>query len=335
MKKNFYLQHPLMAMNDPRMQHLIDMEGLKGIGAYWIIIEKLSLLPEPRADFEYLRPFFHKKTPFNYLKKIILEYGLFILEEDEFFLPAELNPIRNKEKKTAKIVAKNTGKTTQSNTILDENERKTAEKQQNTSDILPEKSSKNSSKPLLNAILVKNRGEKKEENIKDNNITTSSSLAERRKSAATTTDEFGNVQMLHRVIPWEESLKNLSEDSCCIDLAYLHCGYGALLKRRFKDAVEYFRRHIILYHKQDNLANEYEVYRYFANFTAAGGRTSGELRNYLLQLDEADRLKHPNIYRYEKLIDGKRTYNGCPLPSDAPPRPNDHCLWNDATRKWV
>ena len=46
-----------MAMNDPRMQNLLDEEGLRGIGAYWIIIEKLSMLPEPRTQLEYLRPF--------------------------------------------------------------------------------------------------------------------------------------------------------------------------------------------------------------------------------------------------------------------------------------
>ena len=34
MRRNFYLQHPLMAMNDPRMQNLLDEEGLRGIGAY-------------------------------------------------------------------------------------------------------------------------------------------------------------------------------------------------------------------------------------------------------------------------------------------------------------
>ena len=335
MKKNFYLQHPLMAMNDPRMQHLLDMEGLKGLGAYWVIIEKLSLLPEPRADFKYLRPFCNKKIPLGYLQKLILEYELFILEEDGYFAPAELNPVQKKGKKAVKKVAKNTEETVGSNANLAENERKTAGKQRNPSDFSPENLPESSNKALLNGELAKNKCEIKEENIKDNNITTSSSLAERKKSAAVVADEFGNVQMLHRVIPWEESLKNLSEDSCYIDLAYLHCGYGALLKRRIKDAVEYFRRHIILYHKQDNLANEHEVYRYFANFTAAGGRTSRELQNYLLQLDEADRRKHPDAYRYEKLIDGKRTYNGCPLPSDAPPRPNDHCLWNDAARKWV
>lgn len=57
MKRNFYLQHPLMAMHDPRMQNLLAKETLKGTGAYWFIIEKLELLPESRAQVEYLRSF--------------------------------------------------------------------------------------------------------------------------------------------------------------------------------------------------------------------------------------------------------------------------------------
>lgn len=70
MKRNFYLQHSLMAMNDPRMKHLLEVEGLRGLGAYWMIQEKLALLPEPRAQFGYLRPYCHsKKSPFAYLKK--------------------------------------------------------------------------------------------------------------------------------------------------------------------------------------------------------------------------------------------------------------------------
>ena len=33
MKRNFYLQHPLMAMYDPRMEYLLEKEKLKGTGA--------------------------------------------------------------------------------------------------------------------------------------------------------------------------------------------------------------------------------------------------------------------------------------------------------------
>ena len=62
MKRNFYLQHQLMAMHDPRMQNLFDEEGPRGIGTYWIIIEKLSLLPDAKAQLKYLRSSTNKKV---------------------------------------------------------------------------------------------------------------------------------------------------------------------------------------------------------------------------------------------------------------------------------
>lgn len=335
MKKNFYLQHPLMAMNDPRMQRMINIESLKGSGAYWVIIEKLALLPEPRATFEYLRPFCNKKIPFSYLKKIILEYQLFTLEEDGYFMPTELNPIHKKEKKTVENGTKDGVKTDKNNLNSDINAPKNVEKESETAEIEPENMPGNTHKALNINPTNPNRHAKKEENIKDNTITSAAALEERRKPPYAAADEYGNFHPLHPVVPWQKSLEHLSEDSSYIELAYMHCGYGELLKRRFKDAIEYFKRHIILYHKQDNLPNRYEVYRYFANFTAPGVRTSTELRNYLTQLDEAEQLKHPDAYRFEKLIDGKRTYNGCPLPDEAPPRPDARSLWNDTTGKWV
>ena len=101
MKRNFYLQHPLMAMHDPRMQNLLAKETLKGTGAYWFIIEKLELLPESRAQVEYLRPFCKvHKISFAYIKKIIFGYQLFNFEEDGYFMPAELNPIHERTEQT-------------------------------------------------------------------------------------------------------------------------------------------------------------------------------------------------------------------------------------------
>lgn len=101
MKRNFYLQHPLMAMHDPRMQNLLAKETLKGTGAYWFIIEKLELLPESRAQVEYLRSFCKvHKISFAYIKKIIFGYQLFNFEEDGYFMPAELNPIHERTEQT-------------------------------------------------------------------------------------------------------------------------------------------------------------------------------------------------------------------------------------------
>ena len=108
MKRNFYLQHQLMAMHDPRMQKLFDEEGPRGIGTYWIIIEKLSMLPDTRAQLKYLRSSTSKKLSITYIEKIIRNFQLFALEEDGSFSPEELNPAKKKEKKTAKNDRANT-----------------------------------------------------------------------------------------------------------------------------------------------------------------------------------------------------------------------------------
>ena len=96
MKRNFYLQHQLMAMHDPRMQNLFDEEGPRGIGTYWIIIEKLSLLPDAKAQLKYLRSSTSKKLSITYIEKIIRNFQLFVLEEDGSFSPEELNPVKKK-----------------------------------------------------------------------------------------------------------------------------------------------------------------------------------------------------------------------------------------------
>ena len=83
MKRNFYLQHPLMAMHDPRMQYLLKMEKLKGTGAYWFVIEKLAMLPGSCVDMEFLRPYCKMhKISFAYVKKIILGYDCLLYTSD-------------------------------------------------------------------------------------------------------------------------------------------------------------------------------------------------------------------------------------------------------------
>ena len=130
MKRNFYLQHPIMAMNDPRMKKLIDKERLKGSGAYWFIIEKLALLPEPRAQLEYLQPFcVGRKIPLSYLQKIIREYDLFIFDEDNYFTPAELNPAKKKDEKSVENVSGTDVSVSENNRKVQKTSRKKAEKE--------------------------------------------------------------------------------------------------------------------------------------------------------------------------------------------------------------
>ena len=179
MKRNFYLQHPLMAMHDPRMQYLLKMEKLKGTGAYWFVIEKLAMLPGSCVDMEFLRPYCKMhKISFAYVKKIILGYELFDFEEDGSFAPAELNPLHKSVQKREETVADKTGKpedsvrktvpkTTGNVSESSVSWSKNDEKRQKTSREKAAKHTEKSDKTLNDSIISESVDTDNKENIKD------------------------------------------------------------------------------------------------------------------------------------------------------------------------
>ena len=90
MNKHFYLKHEIMAFNDPRVQNMLRQEGGKAYGAYWYIMEKLSLLPDMEADLKYLKPFATRNFTYPYMMKIVTNFGLFTVT-DSCFSPVQLN----------------------------------------------------------------------------------------------------------------------------------------------------------------------------------------------------------------------------------------------------
>ena len=256
MKKNFYFQHSLMSMFDPRMKHLVDNEGLRGLGAYWIIIEKLSILPEPRAQLDYLRAYCDsKKITLCYLKKIILEYDLFELEEDGYFMPKELNPLHKKGEKTEK--------TTQEKP---DSKAKNDEKQQKVSRNKSKKQSDLSSNTLNNKYLAKNATNTNKKTI-DINKTTTATTEEKEAAAA---GALSSPQTTPAPIePWHTLIDKLTEESAWLDVACMHSGYGSLLKTHIKEAVEVFRQHVILHDNGNVLLNMKDTRQYFVNFVRA------------------------------------------------------------------
>lgn len=335
MKRNFYLQHSLMAMNDPRMRNLTEKEGLKGLGAYWIIIEKLALLPEPRAQLEYLRPFCSsKKISFAYLTKIILEYKLFKLEEDGYFSAEELNPVKKREKK----MAKNDGKLTDSKPKNDEKQQKMSGNNSEIQAAPPANS-------LENKESAKQTTDSFKENIKD--IITSSAKEKEtaadddanfpivRHSSLTVCDGSGRPQpTLQPVRPWQELVDELTERTPWLEAVCMQSGYGTLLMRHIKEAVGCFKQHIEIYDKWHDLLTQSDARRYFVNYTKTA-QTSQILHANLLAIDARQQsAAPPDPHRYEQLVNGRRTYLGCPIPDDAPPRPNATAFWNEATHSW-
>ena len=307
MKRNFYLQHQLMAMHDPRMQNLFDEEGPRGIGTYWIIIEKLSLLPDAKAQLKYLRSSTSKKLSITYIEKIIRNFQLFVLEEDGSFSPEELNPVKKKEKKTAK--------SDRANDVADE---KTAEEK-------TENSNDKQANTLNTSTDKETSREVFKENIKD--ITTSA-IKEKETAAA---DDFN----FNPIRPWQEVVDGLAVRTPWLEAACIHSGYGELLMRHIKAAVDCFKKHIEVYDKWRNLLSESDARCYFVNFTNPGQRTSQALYATLLALDAKQQsAAPPDPYRYEQRIDGRRTYLGCLIPDNAPPRPDNTAFWNETTNSW-
>lgn len=284
-------------MFDPRMKHLVDNEGLRGLGAYWIIIEKLSILPEPRAQLDYLRAYCDsKKITLCYLKKIILEYDLFELDEDGYFMPKELNPLHKKGEKTEK--------TTQEKP---DSKAKNDEKQQKVSRNKSKKQSDLSSNTLNNKHLAKNATNTNKKTI-DINKTTTATTEEKEAAAA---DALSSPQTTPAPIePWHTLIDKLTEESAWLDVACMHSGYVLL--------------------------NMKDTRQYFVNFVRAGQRTSQELHMLLQGLEkQQSAAAPPDPYRYELLVDGRRTYLGCPIPDGAPPRPDNTAFWNETARSWT
>ena len=337
MKRNFYLQHPLMAMCDPRMEYLLEKEKLKGTGAYWFVIEKLAMLPDSCGDMKYLRPFCKLyKISFAYVKKIIFCYGLFDFEEDGSFMPAELNPIGqrvqvwkatdgNEDEKPEKTVREKKSKTFKSASESSIFESKNDEKQQKTSKEKEEKSAENSAKVLDNSIVDENTNTTNEENIKD--ITTSA--IKEKETAAADDVNFNPIR------PWQEVVDGLAVRTPWLEAACIHSGYGELLMRHIETAVDCFKKHIEVYDKWHNLLSESDARRYFVNFTNPGQHTSQALYATLMALDAKQQsAAPPDPYRYEQRIDGRRTYLGCLIPDNAPPRPDNTAFWNETTNSW-
>ena len=314
MKRNFYLQHQLMAMHDPRMQNLFDKEGPRGIGTYWIIIEKQSLLPDAKAQLKYLRSSTSKKLSITYIEKIIRNFQLFVLEEDGSFSPEELNPVKKKEKKTAKSDRANAVADAKN----DENRQKTAEEK-----------TENSNEKQANALNTSTDKETSREVFKENIKDITTSAIKEKETAAADDVNFNPIR------PWQEVVDGLAVRTPWLEAACIHSGYGELLMRHIETAVDCFKKHIEVYDKWHNLLSESDARRYFVNFTNPGQHTSQALYATLMALDAKQQsAAPPDPYRYEQRIDGRRTYLGCLIPDNAPPRPDNTAFWNETTNSW-
>ena len=93
MSENYWFSHDFNAKDDPKIMLLIDELGMEGYGIYWVLIETLRGCPE--AQYRYplrLIPSLARKyaTTSPKVETVVRNYGLFIIENGEFFLSKSL-----------------------------------------------------------------------------------------------------------------------------------------------------------------------------------------------------------------------------------------------------
>ena len=270
MNKHFYLKHEIMAFNDPRIQNMLRQEGGKAYGAYWYIMEKLSLLPDMEAELKYLKPFATRNFTYPYMMKIVTNFGLFTVT-DSCFSPVQLNTKCVAEpQKAEENTAENSG----------QNGKKYPD-----NDVKPGKNAGFSTKNRQ-TMDKKRDGNESEMNCNTPNI------------SGLSNENLQQKENIRDIITTAAKEKEIS---------------AAAIDRN----------------------NSSDVHQYFANFTAPGSRTSAFLHAELLKLEAAEQSHSLDPYRFEKRIGGQRTYMGCPIPDEAPPRPEDNAIWNDRTKQWI
>jgi hypothetical protein len=87
----FWFQHDSNARDDPKCSLLIDQLGLEGYGIYWVLLETLRDQPGYRYPLALL-PMLARKylTTAEKMKVVVGNYGLFCVDEGEFFLSPAL-----------------------------------------------------------------------------------------------------------------------------------------------------------------------------------------------------------------------------------------------------
>lgn len=199
MNKHFYLKHEIMAFNDPRIQNMLRQEGGKAYGAYWYIMEKLSLLPDMEAELKYLKPFATRNFTYPYMMKIVTDFGLFTVT-DSCFSPVQLNTKCVVEpQKAEENIAENSGQNGKKypdndvkpgkNAVFSTKNRQTMDKNRdgNESEI-------NCNTPNISGLSNENLQQK--ENIRD--IITTAAARKEKKTAVAVVDDLSAVALTER-----------------------------------------------------------------------------------------------------------------------------------------
>ena len=124
----------------------------------------------------------------------------------------------------------------------------------------------------------------------------------------------------------------MAESESYMESMAMHSCMGKLFVERQEEVIAAFKEHIRRFGREDGLLFLRDVKLYFGNYLSPGGRPAQELKKRLL--GSCRQAAEEELYRFEQLIGGQRTYLGHPIPKDAPPRPDRSAGWDEVHWKW-
>lgn len=92
MKDAYYFPHDSNSKDDPKCVMLIEQLGMEGYGIFWVLIETLREQPEYKYPLSLIPALARRYcTTAEKAKAVVMSYGLFQIENDEFFYSKSLN----------------------------------------------------------------------------------------------------------------------------------------------------------------------------------------------------------------------------------------------------
>ena len=295
MKRDQYIPHEVSMRSTSEVMNLIKKEGMTGYGIYWALMEYLRVQDGYVGDMEALDVLKRElKIRQAKLDKVLHGYGLFVCNGNTFYSPKLNEVMKPFEQRRVRIEAY---------------------KRQKEKGNLLEISEVSSEKSDIVSFEVKGKGEGKGEGK------TTSTKEEK-------DDDVVAVIPVPSTLAWERYVDELVKEQQWIEVMAMRSGLGLVFVNRFPEVLRLFKRHVQAVGNEKDIQSPGDAKRYFCFYNTPGSAPFRQLVEELQKPVDKGKYKHEDI----DPATGARSYCGIPIPSDAPPRPNNQAVWDG--RKW-
>ncbi|MFV0404633.1 MAG: Lin1244/Lin1753 domain-containing protein [Bacteroides graminisolvens] len=192
-----------------------------------------------------------------------------------------------------------------------------------------ETNEKNSAKNVENTPLQLADNERvAKASLEENSIVEKRIEEIKRKEKEATASEKESSSSGSKSSSWEGWLNEALGERSWLELQAIHSGLSGAFLPHLEVISKAFREHVLRQGTEVTICSLRDVKSYFSNFIRQGTVTNKRLRELI------EKAAATNVYRFEQLVDGQRTYCGLPIPEGAPPRPAMTSVWDERKHCW-